>query len=265
MNNLPDPKVQKKIYDLIVKNPGLYLSKIAELLDMKISLVEYYLLLMEKDKILTVVKETDFERYYVEQKKVGIQDTRVADIREKIYDIISKNPGLHLSKIAEMLNMRTSLAEYHLNHLEKNNRIIAVKEGGYYKRYYTEESEVIDKEKKIIALLRQEIPLKIVLFLLKNPNAKYKEIQEHLDMSAPRLSYHLNKLAKNGMINVPTIDVKGYSLKNKKEIVKFLKKYKLYTVTENFKDMWTQLDYYDRDGSFSKKPPSMFFGELKPS
>jgi len=263
MSDLPDSEIQKKIYDLISKNPGLYLSKIAELLDMKISLVEFYLLRMEKDRILTVVKETGFGRYYVEKKEVGIQGTRIADVREKIYGLISKNPGLHLSKIAEMLNMRISLAEYHLNYLEKTNRIIAVKEGGYYKRYYTEESEVGDKEKKIIALLRQEIPLKIVLFLLKNPNAKYKEIQEHLNMSAPRLSYHLNKLTKNGIINVPSFDVKGYSLKNKKEIVKFLKKYKFHAVIESFKDMWAQLDYYDRDGSFSKKPPTMFFEESK--
>ena len=41
-------------------------------------------------------------------------------IEQQIYTLIQKNPGLHLSKIAEQLNMRISHVEYHLLYLEKN-------------------------------------------------------------------------------------------------------------------------------------------------
>jgi len=49
------------------------------------------------------------------------------ETRRKIYELIEKNPGLHLSKIAELLKMRVSLAEYHLLFLEKKDTIETIK------------------------------------------------------------------------------------------------------------------------------------------
>ena len=258
---LPDPNTIQKILDLLTKNPGLYLSKIAELLDMKISLVEYYLLYMESNKQIYSIKNQGVEQYYIEKKrKKGLQEKRVSDIRENILDLIEKQPGLHLSKIAESMDMRVSHIEYHLKYLEKQNLIHAVRERGYFKRYYLKESHVDEHEKQIISLLRQEITLKIVLFLLKNQIAKYKDLQHHLGMSAPRVSYHLTKLVDHGLIETPNPTSKGYTLKNPKEIIHFLRKYKLHTVIDTFKDIWATLDYYDRAGNITGgKPPLMFF------
>jgi len=91
--------------------------------------------------------------------------------RKKIYKLISKNPGLHLSMIADLLNMRISLVEYHLSYLEKNELIVARKEQ-YYKRYYVKD-RVGTRDKKVMALLRQEMPLRIVLFLASGGACTY--------------------------------------------------------------------------------------------
>lgn len=246
MNEFSDQDIEKKIYGFIEKNPGLYMSKIAELLDMPVSSLENYLEKMQRDKIITSIEETGYERFYVEKGKAGAKDKRITEIRERIYYLVSKNPGLHLSKIAELMDIRISLLEYHLKYMEKHDEIIAVKEGGYYKRYYTKDSGVGYQDKKIIELLRQEIPLKIVVFLLKNPNSKYKEIQEYLGISAPLLTYHLNKLTENGIVNAPSYTSKEYSIADKKEITRLLKKYRMHAVIDGFKDVWSDLDYYDR-------------------
>jgi predicted transcriptional regulator len=249
MPEIPESEIQKKIYTLIEKNPGLYLSMIAELLSMRLTEVEYHLLVMERNKTLIIIKEGNSERYYIGKKQEGIQEKRTSDIRKKIYDLIGKHPGLHLSKIAELLNIRISLAEYHLKYLEKQKKIISVKEGSYYKRYYIKDSGVEEHDKKLLSLLRQEPPSKIVFFLLKHPNAKYRDIQEYLNISAPLLSYHLTKLANMGIIDTPTHDLKGYTLRNKKDLTSFLMKYKIHVLIESFKDIWSELDYYDRQGS----------------
>ena len=73
------------------------------------------------------------------------------ETRRKIYDLVSRNPGLHLSKIAEMLSMRVSLAEYHLLYLEKNNVIRVAKEAGYT-RYYVE-GAIGTLDKRILSVL----------------------------------------------------------------------------------------------------------------
>ena len=95
---------QRKIYDLIHYNPGLHLSRIAELLDMKISEVQFHLQYFEKKRKIIVTKETGIKRYYVDDSRVRKRDKRTLEIRGKIYDLISQNPGLYLSKIAEIID-----------------------------------------------------------------------------------------------------------------------------------------------------------------
>ena len=164
------------------------------------------------------------------------------ETRRKIYNLIARNPGLHFSKIADMLSLRLSLAEYHLLYLEKNKIVISVKEKGY-KRYYMEGSKIGVEDKKILSLLRQEIPLRVVLFLLKHANSKHRDILKSLDCAPSTLSYHLKKLVKNGIIaiNDEHKDENGYSIVNANEIVKIIVSYKPYAVLESFKDIWGDL------------------------
>jgi len=246
MNEISDQEIKKEIFIFIESNPGLYQSKIAKLLNIPISSLEKHLQNMQKEKIITCIMDNGLERFYVEKRKLGITKKRTSEIRDRVYYLISENPGLHLSKLAELMDIRISLVEYHLKYLEKKNKIVAVKEGSYYKRYYTKDSEVGLEDKKTIQLLRKELPLKIVIFLLDNPSSMYKEIQNHLGISAPLLTYHLNKLVDHGIINPPSYFSKEYSLVNKKEITNILKKYRMNALINGFKDIWAGLDYYNR-------------------
>jgi predicted transcriptional regulator len=164
------------------------------------------------------------------------------ETRRKIYELITKNPGLHFSKIADMLHLRLSLVEYHLLYLEKNKIIISVKEKGY-KRYYVEGTKIGVEDKKILSLLRQEIPLRIVLFLIKNANSKHRDILKYVDCAPSTLSYHLKKLVTNGIIAIKNNFGKEgvYNIVNKNEIIKIIVSYKPYAVLESFKDIWGDL------------------------
>jgi predicted transcriptional regulator len=198
--------------------------------------------LEDKEEILAL-HEDGCIRYYITGSWTDSQDRRATKTRRKIYNLISLNPGLHLSKIAEILDMRISLAEYHLLQMEKSNVITAIRDdSGYFKRFYIKDSDIGIKEKKILSLLRQELLLKIVLFLYKNPNAKHKEISECLKIVPSTLSYHLGRLEENDIVDVtPYGKEKGYLLKNEKEIIWVVRKYKLELLLERFKDMWEDL------------------------
>lgn len=162
------------------------------------------------------------------------------ETRRKIYDLVSSNPGLHLSKIADILKMRISLVEYHLLFLERHNTIRSVKESGYT-RYYIE-GEIGTADKKILSILRQKVPLNIILYLLKGDNSQHKDILKNVNVSPSTLSYHLKKLVNNEIVNVNSQgEDRGYSINDKEQIIKILVQYKPYNLFDSFKEIWADL------------------------
>ena len=235
MHKSIESEEERKIYNLIVQHPGLHLTKIATLLNMRITLVDQYLHKLEEKGVISSSTDEGYKCFFNDEKKVGSQDKRTLITQRKIYELIQKNPGLHLSKIAERMNMRLSLAQYHLYNLERNSLIVAEIEEGY-KRYYVQDSEVGSREKQIISLLRRDIPLQIVLHLLKKNLAKHKELLEFVNVSPSTLSYHLTKLVEYEILDVQTYgEEKGYKIKNRREILRILLQY---IVVDGFKELW---------------------------
>jgi predicted transcriptional regulator len=170
-----------------------------------------------------------------------MQDVLDLETRRDIYNLIEKNPGLHLSKIADLLSMRTSHVEYHLLFLEKNDLIKSEKEQGY-KRFFIK-GQVGVKDKRYFTLLRQKTVLHIILVLLKHQGLKHKELLTEIDVSGSTLSYHLNKLVKHDLLSVRRYgDEKGYYVNNPDEVITFLIKYKPYSVIDGFTDLWKDLN-----------------------
>jgi predicted transcriptional regulator len=243
-----DTAKKTRIREVLKKNPGLYLSKIAELLNMNISEVEWYISKMILDGEITSTQKDGYTIYKIQVIDFKKLDRRSTETREKLYNLISTYPGLHLSKIAKLLDIRPSLAEYHLIQLEKASLITTSREKGYYKRYYIKESDASNQERKLLALLRQKIPLRIALLLIKHPLLRHKDIAEKLSVHPATLSYHLNKLVEQNIVKVAYHgSEKGYSLENKDEVKEILKKYniniELYVAAEDFKDIWEDFNY----------------------
>jgi len=248
MNETDELQTRKDIFDIIARNPGVHLSKIAEILDKNITAVKLYLKDMEEHKLIISSEQDGYKRYFIYQddKPMTIRDQRVTETRDQIYQLIEQNPGIYMSEIAQKLEVGISLVQYHVNQMEKNNVIIGMRETGYFKRYYLPGSQINMHERKILSLLRQETPLKIVLFLLKRPNAKHKEILKEVSISSSTLSYHLNKLVHHDIIDIPSYtENRGYNIKNKDYITSLLRKYKLFKLSHTFKEMWEDLNYHN--------------------
>lgn len=169
-----------------------------------------------------------------------MEDVLELETRRKIYDVLRKNPGVHLSKIADLLQMRVSHVEYHLNFLEKHDMITVEKVMGY-KRFYIKGTIGV-QDKRYLSVLRQKTLLHIILFLLKNDIVQHKDILENVAVSASTLSYHLNKLVKYDIVEVQRYgEHKGYQLKNRDEIITWLIQYKPFDLYEEFTNVWADL------------------------
>ncbi|MCK4364807.1 MAG: ArsR family transcriptional regulator [Thermoplasmatales archaeon] len=164
-------------------------------------------------------------------KKEGIIKLKT---RKLIYNYILKHPGLHFRELSRELKIPKSTLDYHLSFLKKLE-LIKVKSNGRYNRYYAmKQVGRIDKE--IINVLRQEVPLKLVIHLLvdgpgdiykskktfwkamDNPSARTKlfsvkdlvELEKYwnwdkgdlykLNKSRSTIDFHLNKLLNADII-----------------------------------------------------------------
>lgn len=243
MDEFPEPKTRRKIYDLIEREPGQTLSIIAEKLNMRAPLVENYLRSMERQgDVLSFQEEGDVRRYYIKGRRRGVRGRKTREIRNRLFDLLLEHPGMSLSDIAENLGMSVQLAKYHLLYLKRNNLIIDAKEQGF-RRFYVQDSEVGAKDKKIVALLRQEQLLRIVVVILRNPHIKHKQLANHLKVHPSTLTYHIIRLDEYGILDIVTYGrEKGYTIRNRKEVILLIRKYVAHTITENFRDMWDEMN-----------------------
>jgi len=154
-------------------------------------------------------------------KKEGLE----LETRQEIHNYILKNPGLCLNEISRKLNISKSTLNYHLNYLKKLGVIIG-KTNGRYIRFYVA-SKVGNGDKKLINILRQDIPFKIVAYLLLNPNSSQIEISKFLKKHPTTIAFHIDKLANIDVIEErPRGNEINYKIKNEEDIFGLLEKYK---------------------------------------
>ena len=240
MDESLEPIIWRKISNFISKNSGVEASKIAEALDIKISQLECYLSFMEEIGEIYITPEGNHKKCYITKRKKGSPDRRGQEIQIKIRNIVAKNPGIHLSKVATILQISSPLAKYHLQNMEKTNLIISSRdENKYYKRYYIKYDDIGVQHKKILSLLRQQHLFKIVSLLITHENLTHKELMKKLEIAPSTLSYHLNRLIEQEIIDAFYHGKeKGYRLKNRDEIVGIVRKYTLGKSIESFSDIW---------------------------
>ena len=118
--------------------------------------------------------------------------------RKKIYNFILNYPGLHKRELSRKLNISYANLKYHLNYLTQRELIIESAEGRYV-RYFTA-NYISEIDRKILNLLRQELPRKIILYLFFNLDPSLIQIANNLKKDPRTIAFHLNKLKKIGII-----------------------------------------------------------------
>ena len=122
----------------------------------------------------------------------------VPDNRSRIHEYIRNNPGSHLRKISKDLAIALGNTKSHLNFLE-NSGLVKSKKKGMYKVYYTF-SILEERDESILAILQQETPREIIVYLVEHPGSTQGEIADHMDFSPPTINWHMSQLIDGGII-----------------------------------------------------------------
>ena len=159
------------------------------------------------------------------------------DSRRTIYHFISEHPGLHLRELNRRIDMSFGALRYHINYLEEHEHIVSKMWGGY-SRYYVK-NKIGCRDKKLISLMQQKIPRRIILLLvlyghktgytMKELNVltrlwkKPYDFLFNLCKHQTTLDFHLNKLIEDNIIERFRVGKKiKYRLKDDEMIWHFL-------------------------------------------
>jgi predicted transcriptional regulator len=125
--------------------------------------------------------------------------------RRLIYRYISSNPGVSFGNIKRFFDMNDSTLKYHLNTLEKKNRVRSRREGRQ-RCYFTSNGGTVDtppgiepsKRSRHLNLSKTQ---QRVLRVIKNyPRISRKKLMSKAKMKDSTLDYNINKLVESDLI-----------------------------------------------------------------
>ncbi len=163
--------------------------------------------------------------------------------RRRIYDFLLANPGVHLRRIGHALGMSTGMLSYHLGYLERNG-VLKAEEDGHRKRYFIARA-FVEAQRRILAVLRQDVPRKILVELLTYEGRTFAELQASVGVSKSTLSYHLQKLMQRDLLVRTRRERESvFTIKDIEEVRKLLLANRSSfndDAVDRFADLWTKM------------------------
>lgn len=131
-------------------------------------------------------------------RKVDKKDIFELETRRQIYHFILKYPGIHLRNLFRRLDLSESTIRHHVDYLKKRGLILKESKSGYSRFFVSNKFGV--EEKKLLMVLRQDVPRNIILCLLVYTGVSQVELSIELGKDPKTISLHLKKLIDMGII-----------------------------------------------------------------
>jgi predicted transcriptional regulator len=131
--------------------------------------------------------------------------------RMEVYNFVAANPGIQFRGICTGLGIAIGTAEFHLGVLKRAGLVSFVRDGKY-KRFFVSKKYSI-KEMKLISLLRHDNTRKIIKKIVSEEIVPHKKLATYLSITSQGLTWHMNQLRKEGIIEESIDGIKvAYSL-----------------------------------------------------
>jgi len=132
-------------------------------------------------------------------KKIDTLNSLENPVRKRIYDFIKRCPGTYVSEIVKENKLNRGTARYHLNILETGNIIESYNTKGKI-RYFQNGSTYDEKDKTIIAALKNDIDRRIILAIINGQCNTNGDLAEKLGFSKPTINWHISNLKQKGIV-----------------------------------------------------------------
>jgi len=118
-----------------------------------------------------------------------------------IVQYVVVNPGAYLRELSEDLQLSIGVVQYHLGFLLKSGQIEDYR-NGRYRRFFTA-GTYCELEKKVISVMRQDTPKKIITLLMDSSNSvvSHAKLAEKIGITSQDLTWQMGRLGAMGIID----------------------------------------------------------------
>jgi predicted transcriptional regulator len=116
----------------------------------------------------------------------------LAENAERVLQFIQNNPGCHLRRVRNELDMSMGSVQYHLFRLEKLNMISSIRRGLY--RFYFPCGIFGDNDKNILQILGQETSRDILLIIIEKKNPTQTDIASTMKIAPASVNWQIRRL-----------------------------------------------------------------------
>jgi predicted transcriptional regulator len=165
-------------------------------------------------------------------------------MRRRILGLVNQYPGLHLRELQRRASTSAALVEYHLNALERIGLVTSQEEGGYRRFFPARDARTpLGRTEKLwLGILRQSVPLGIVLYLIEHETAAHKEIADVVPVTKSTLTYHLKNLEAAGIIVRDPPLGRAFRLSDRARLLTLLRAYQpTPDLVASYGSMWDQI------------------------
>jgi predicted transcriptional regulator len=148
------------------------------------------------------------------------------EARRRVYQLIQREPGLHLRELERRSAMPLGTLRHHLRFLELH-KLVEAQDDKNVVRYFAVEL-VEPSERATIAALRQEALRRVLLFLLaRGGSASYRDLLDGMGTPASTLAVYLSQLSKAGIVERVALGRESrYDVREPERIVRLLHTYR---------------------------------------
>jgi predicted transcriptional regulator len=132
-------------------------------------------------------------------KRIGRSNIFTNLNRKRLYDFIKSFPGAYFNEIIKKTGFNRGTVRYHLEVLETHNVIECYKANGKT-RYFQNSFSHEEKDKAIIAVLKNDMDRRIILEILNGQYISNETLVEKMGISASTISWHIKHLREQGMV-----------------------------------------------------------------
>jgi predicted transcriptional regulator len=120
--------------------------------------------------------------------------------RAAIYDAVRAEPGVSPHDLVDRIGAGWSTVMYHLTVLERNELIIASRDGRYRRYFDRTSGRYANGRKQVVSVLKNETTAAIAAFIRDNPGLVQRRLAEHFGLAPSSVHWHVKRLVDAGLL-----------------------------------------------------------------